>query len=384
MTLARTHDRDIDACAAMLRKGSISFHTASRLLPSDVRRDTMVLYAFCRSSDDAVDEADPRDGVTDPQQSLLRLQHRLRGIYDGAPADLAEDRAMVALVRKHHIPRAVLEALLEGFAWDAAERSYETIDDLHDYAVRVAGTVGMMMTMLMGIRSTHVLARACDLGVAMQLTNIARDVGQDARMGRLYLPYAWLRDEGLDPRGWLSEPTFCAPLGRVVDRLLRHADELYARAATGIDSLPRDCQTAIRAALLIYRDIGRTVRKHHLDSVHVRAVVPWWRKLWLVLLATLRHTPHHAPHHTPGGVAQSATHNGTHTDELTSAALASARHLLGPETLHVPPESTPSRLSSSQMSSRSSHNPSRSTDPGAHRHDPSDPPIARPRPEASC
>ena len=99
------------------------------------------------------------------------------------------------------IPRALPEALLEGFAWDAAGRRYETLDEVEHYAARVAGCVGAMMTLVMGRRDPAILARACDLGVAMQLTNICRDVGEDARAGRLYLPLAWLRDNGIDPDG---------------------------------------------------------------------------------------------------------------------------------------------------------------------------------------
>ena len=103
-------------------------------------------------------------------------------------------------------PAALPEALLEGLAWDAEGRSYETLDDLFDYAARVAGTVGVMMTLIMGVRSPEALARACDLGVAMQLTNIARDVGEDARMGRIYLPRQWLREAGVDAEAFLADP----------------------------------------------------------------------------------------------------------------------------------------------------------------------------------
>ena len=91
-----------------------------------------------------------------------------------------------------------------------------------------------MMALLMGARAPHLLARACDLGVAMQLTNIARDVGEDARAGRLYLPLAWLREAGIDPDAWLTRPAFTPALGDVVRRLLQQADVLYARAGAGI------------------------------------------------------------------------------------------------------------------------------------------------------
>lgn len=166
--------RDHEECRAAIRTGSRSFYGASRLLPPSVRRPAFGLYAFCRLSDDAVDL---EGGAT---AALERLRDRILRASEGRPLALAADRTMADLLRCSAIPLAVPLALLEGLAWDAEGRTYERLDDLFDYAVRVAGTVGVMMTLLMGVRSRRALARACDLGVAMQLTNIARDVGEDA------------------------------------------------------------------------------------------------------------------------------------------------------------------------------------------------------------
>jgi phytoene synthase len=115
----------------------------------------------------------------------------------------------------------------------------------------------------------------------MQLTNIARDVGEDARNGRLYLPRRWMREAGIDPDAWLAAPRFDAALGAVVARLLAAADELYDRAAHGIAELPRSCRPAIQAARRVYAEIGREVERAGLDSVSRRAVVPPRRKLGL-------------------------------------------------------------------------------------------------------
>jgi phytoene synthase len=147
-----------------------------------VRDSATALYAFCRLADDAIDEGDTETGAR--TRALATLAQRLDAAYTGRPHDDPADRAFAQIVAQHHIPRAVPEALLEGFAWDLQGRRYETLADLHDYAARVAGTVGVMMAMLMGVRAPAALARACDLGIAMQLTNIARDVGEDARAGR--------------------------------------------------------------------------------------------------------------------------------------------------------------------------------------------------------
>jgi phytoene synthase len=142
-----------------------------------------------------------------------------------------------------------------------------------------------MMTVLMGQRAASVLARACDLGVAMQLTNIARDVGEDAARGRIYLPLQWMREAGLEPEAWLARPVADQAIRSVVARLLETADELYTRADVGVSALPADCRIAIRAARLIYSDIGRRVRRAGFDSVSQRAVVPRARKIWLIVRA---------------------------------------------------------------------------------------------------
>ncbi len=112
------------------------------------------------------------------------------------------------------MPRALPEALLEGLAWDAQARRYATLSDLYDYSARVAAAVGAMMCVLMGVRDADALARACDLGVAMQLTNIARDVGEDARERRLYLPLDWLAEAGIDPDAFLDLRAATRPIRR--------------------------------------------------------------------------------------------------------------------------------------------------------------------------
>lgn len=274
-------DDDVARCREILRDGSKSFHAASLLLPARVRAPASVVYAFCRVSDDAVDLVSPRQAP----EALERLRQRLDRAYRGAPQDHPVDRAFAAVVAVHDIPRAIPEALLEGFAWDVEGRSYDDLAGVLAYSARVASAVGVMMTLLMGRREPGVLARACDLGAAMQLTNIARDVGEDARNGRVYLPGAWLREAGVDVAAWRANPSFTPAVGAVTERLLREADALYTRADAGVAMLPRDCRPAIRAARLLYADIGRVVRARGGNSVDRRAVVSRGRKLALVLRA---------------------------------------------------------------------------------------------------
>lgn len=265
----------------MIRGGSRSFHAASLLLPGRVRRPAYALYAFCRLSDDAVDL---RGGRAD---TIARLRNRLDRAYAGRPFDHPVDRAFADTVGRFAIPRTLPLALLEGLAWDAAGRRYATLADLEAYAARVAGSVGAMMALLMGLRDPQRLARACDLGVAMQFTNIARDVGEDARNGRLYLPEQWLADEGIDPASFLAAPVCTPAIRRTVARLLGEADRLYSRADAGIGGLPASCRPAIRAARLLYAGIGREVARGGFDPVANRAVVPAARKCALIARALI-------------------------------------------------------------------------------------------------
>ncbi len=274
------HGFDYAACEELMRGGSKTFFAASRLLPRRVRGPAIALYAFCRVADDAIDNSSDR--VT----ALADLNERLRRVYANDPMAYEPDRALAAVVREFDLPLELVAALLEGFEWDAEGRRYETIEDLQAYGARVAGSVGAMMAVVMRTRGEQALARACDLGVAMQLTNIARDVGEDARFGRLYLPLAWMREAGLDPDAWLKNPVFDTKIANVIDRLIKAADILYERSEHGIGHLPRDCRPAIRAARLVYAEIGRQLEKAGLDSINHRAVVSGKRKLALLARAS--------------------------------------------------------------------------------------------------
>ena len=284
-TLALRREQDLLACVDLMRGGSKSFFAASRLLPERMRAASIALYAFCRVADDLVDEAQARG--EDVHVSLHKLRERLDGVYLDQPQSFVDDRALAVVVHQYQLPRGLLDALLEGFAWDAQARTYDSIEDVHAYGARVAGSVGAMMCWIMGGRSASTLARACELGVAMQLTNIARDVGEDARNGRLYLPRSWLREVGLDPNAWLAQPCISPALQVVVERLLQEADRLYQQATAGVAGLPRDCRAAIVAARLIYAEIGHQLRRDGLNPVDHRAVVGRSRKLALLSRAWL-------------------------------------------------------------------------------------------------
>jgi phytoene synthase len=270
---------DEKACSAAIRRGSKSFHLASLMLPSPTRQAARSLYAFCRHSDDLIDA--PRSGLP----ALERLRQRLDQIYAGDPAPIACDRAFARAVHDHAIPKPVVDALLDGFAMDLDGRRYQSLDELKTYATCVAASVGLMMAAVMGVSDRFALARAADLGLAMQLTNIARDVGEDARNGRLYLPLDWLIERGIDPEVFLRAPRFSSALGDVIRQLLQEAEHHYRLGHAGIESLPATCRHAIRTAALVYEDIGASIAANGFDSVSQRARTTLARKLALLVSA---------------------------------------------------------------------------------------------------
>lgn len=276
---------DFASCREALARGSKSFHAAWRLLPRRLRDPFASFYAFCRVTDDVIDES------ADPGAALARCEARADAIFGGTPEPHPIDRAFAHVVRSHALPRAPIDALLDGYRWDVERRVLVTRSDLVAYAVRVAASVGVVSTYLMGRRDRETLARAADLGVAMRLTNVARDVGDDARNGRVYLPRTWLEEEAVADLVRVPRPS--PGLGRVVRRLLDEAESLYARAEPGIAGLPADCRLAIAAASRFYREIGQIVRENGYDAVSGRASTTPFRKA-LVLARTLTEPRVHA------------------------------------------------------------------------------------------
>ena len=268
--------KDMAACREAIRHGSLSFYAASKLLPASVRDPAMALYAFCRLADDAVDLQDAK------ADAVLRLRDRLDLVYAGRPRNAPADRAFASVVEDFDMPRALPDALLEGLAWDADWRRYKTLSDLNAYSARVASAVGVMMAVLMRVRDPHALARACDLGVAMQLTNIARDIGEDAFEGRLYLPLDWLDEAGIDPEGFLANPRASKPVRAMAKRLVMEANRLYFRSEAGIAALPRSSRPGIYAARFIYAGIGQKLGTMQYDSFSERARTSKAQKIgWL-------------------------------------------------------------------------------------------------------
>lgn len=298
---------DLQLCRQHIARHSKSFYLSSLLLPRAVRHQAWALYAFCRQADDAVDGDNPGDGTVPgdaPSEAaqlvaVAGLRQRLAAVYRGEPGEgrgHAIDRAFAQVVTRTRMPQQLPSRLLDGMEQDARGQHYHSWEDLYGYCFNVAATVGLMMTCVMGhklpaSRHAEVLLRAADLGVAMQLTNIARDVGEDARRGRVYLPDELLGQHGLSSAAVLAEADSQQPpsaaLRAVVADLLVRADAHYAAAEQGIAMLPDGAQWAIRSASRIYQRIGRVLRAQGLDSLRRRARVSGLHKLGWVVVAYL-------------------------------------------------------------------------------------------------
>lgn len=249
----------VAAAEAAIAAGSQSFAAAARLMPRAIRDDTVQLYAWCRHADDVVDGQDlgsaPEAGG-DPAARLAALRTMTLAALRGDDPVHAPFAGLRTVARRHDFPERWPLDLIEGFAMDVSGRRYDSVEDTLDYAYHVAGVVGVMMARVMGVRDEAVLDRACDLGLAFQLTNIARDVIDDARIGRVYLPREWLEEAGARVEGDVPSPE----LHHVILRLLDTAEPYYASARAGLPALPLRAAWSIAAALRIYRAIGTRIR----------------------------------------------------------------------------------------------------------------------------
>jgi phytoene synthase len=283
VTITGEHAADLAQARATLAAGSRSFALAGKLLPAAVRDDAAAIYAFCRRADDLVDEVPPAVAPV----MVSRLLRELGAIYAGQPQGDPLLRAFQQVVRRRQLPAEYPRALIAGFAMDAVPGPvvYQSWQQLDLYCFRAAGTVGLMMAHLMGVRDRSTLQRAADLGMAMQLTNICRDVAEDWARGRLYVPRELLPPGSVLVPGGAMPAAARRVLSGALPRLLSMADRLYQRGDRGLDALDGRAAVAIRAARLIYSAIGDRLARQGHDVGAPRAVVGMSRKLWLALRA---------------------------------------------------------------------------------------------------
>lgn len=280
-------DPVVENARTIIEKGSKSFAAAARLFDPETRASAFMLYAWCRYCDDQIDGQELGFGQKSPapEVQLTILRELIRQTEAAMANEPTDDPVFAAFQRVYQqcgIDRRYPLELLDGFAMDVSRRAYLTLEDTLLYCYHVAGVVGAMMAAIMGVRDRPTLDRAIDLGIAFQLTNISRDVMEDAADGRVYLPRDWLVAAGAptDPAEFAgAEPA----LFRVVSRLLDEADRYYASAEHGIGELPFRSAWAIAAARKVYGAIGAAVRRRGADAWRRRAGTSTAAKLGMLV-----------------------------------------------------------------------------------------------------
>lgn len=324
-------------CRQQMSKGSVSFYTAARLLPAEQRAAIFLLYGWCRAMDDLTDgqnlgHRDPPaeakrspygDGHGAPPPEEIRRRRQLleevgsamerimterpwyeqklaslSGPHTHRPGDLGQDAPVAAdpsavgygdwplvamgyLAHEKGLHPFYAQELLKGMSMDLSPPHYRTLKDLETYCYHVAGVVGVMYCDLVGLRDEKAKKYAADLGIAMQLTNICRDVLDDAAIGRIYLPRSLMEQYGI-PFDTREMGGYRESLADLTDELLRRADVLYARASLGFRDLPWRAALAACAACAIYRQIGVEVRRKKSHAWDLRCRVGGFKKLLLV------------------------------------------------------------------------------------------------------
>ncbi len=269
----------------MIADGSKSFAAASALFDKPTREKVWLLYAWCRRCDDIADAQElggELGGQADADKRLTSIKLLTRRAFERLPtADPAFD-ALGQLARETLVNEAMASDVIAGFALDAADWRPRSEKDLLQYCYHVAGAVGVMMGVVMGVPvdDAETLDRACDLGLAFQLNNIARDLQEDDAAGRCYLPVEWLTEADIPP-GQHMKPAYRAKLAEMAGQLVALAQQHEAAARLGAKALPLRSRWAVLAAARIYGAIGRKVRQ--------RGPAAWDHRVVVSRPAKLRH-----------------------------------------------------------------------------------------------
>ena len=273
----------VNTSRLIIKKGSKSFAAAARFFSEETREYAYMLYAWCRHCDDVIDNQElgfnsqPQQAAT-TQKALAELYAKTRQAIANEPGEDPIFEGLRIVLERNEIPERYPLELLKGFEMDAEDFQYRNLEDTLEYCYYVAGVVGIMMAYIMGARDPDSLQRAADLGIAFQLTNISRDVREDANIDRIYLPGDWLAAAGIPPAEIL-DPKHSTALVKVIERLLNEADRYYSSANEGLRALGFRSAWAVATARVVYRAIGETVRERGAAALQDRVIVHKGRKI---------------------------------------------------------------------------------------------------------
>lgn len=277
-------------CESVTKIHAKSFYFAAKFLPQAKQRPIYALYALCRHVDDEIDEITEESSEAEAIRAVEKWRAELEDIYalveknKDLPAKKAENPVFLAwrdLLEKYKIPLELPLELMKGVLMDTRIKRYETFDELYVYCYRVASTVGLMSSEIFGYSAPETLDYAESLGIAMQLTNILRDVGEDAEMGRIYLPQEDLRKFNIT-----EEQIF---YGKIDDNFIEmmkfqieRAREFYVKAEKGISFLEKDTRFTVLLALRIYSKILFEIERNNYDVFTCRAHTTKTQKILLI------------------------------------------------------------------------------------------------------
>jgi phytoene synthase len=276
----------LQECRDIMTRGSKSFSLAAKLFDPQTRDAAIFLYGWCRYCDDQVDEVGKSADRADLEVRLKRLKEKTASAFTFEPQTEAVFIALQHIVHRYGIPSHYALELIEGMAMDVRGVRYANLRELLLYCYRVAGTVGLMMSHVMGLRDESALRNAADLGIAMQLTNIARDIVEDAAVGRIYLPLTWLDQAKIAPDR-IGEPANREKLAMLTLRLLREADRYYRSGDAGLWHLSFRAACAVSAARQVYAEIGSLLVQRGARAWDQRTYVTGPRKIWVVVRGIL-------------------------------------------------------------------------------------------------
>jgi phytoene synthase len=264
-------DADYEHCAQVTRRSRSSFYYAFILLPTERRRALHAVYAFCRFIDDIADD----EAIREPALLLARWREELERVYSGAPTR-ALSRALADSARRFKIPRELFEEIINGVEMDLSRKRYQSWEELRPYCYRVASALGLICIEIFGYSNPSAKLYAENLGLALQLTNILRDVREDAGRGRIYLPLEDLARFNVSEQeilGGVYSPNFV----RLMDFEARRARELYALAQSELAPEDRATLLTAEAMRLIYATLLERIinsnyrvldRRHRLSAPH--------------------------------------------------------------------------------------------------------------------
>ena len=270
----------------IIKKGSKSFSMASMFFSETEKSSSWKLYSWCRHCDDLIDEIQDESPVS---ERLKYLRAETADLINKRPTDF-HMLGLYEVIRNYSVPLQYPMDLLRGMEMDVEGRRFQTLKELEFYCYCVAGTVGLMMCHILGVRNDEALKHAVSLGNAMQLTNICRDISEDHQKGRLYIPLNFIQEMGLNEVSLFEEKSQHS-LIYIQERLLKRADELYEDGMKGLSYLSIRSAWAVLIAAMVYSEIGRVIRENPSESLKKRAVVSKGRKVWIVFKSIFKLIP---------------------------------------------------------------------------------------------